>query len=57
MKLFAFAKYAAMAPALADQRGLVTFIGLCELAGAVGMILPALTLSRVGLRCRECDYR
>jgi uncharacterized membrane protein YphA (DoxX/SURF4 family) len=43
MKLFAFDQFAASAPALAGQRGLVTFIGVCELAGAVGLILPALT--------------
>ena len=42
-KLFAFDQFAASAPALADQRGLVTFIGICELAGAVGLILPRLT--------------
>jgi putative oxidoreductase len=43
MKLFAFDQFAASAPALADQRGLVTFIGIAELAGALGLILPALT--------------
>lgn len=43
MKLFNFDQYAQMAPALADSRGLVTFIGLCELAGAIGLILPRLT--------------
>ena len=43
MKLFAFDQFAASAPALADQRGLVIFIGICELAGAVGLVLPALT--------------
>ena len=43
MKLFAFDQYATMAPALADQRGLVTFIGICELAGAIGLIVPRLT--------------
>jgi uncharacterized membrane protein YphA (DoxX/SURF4 family) len=43
MKLFAFDQYAAMAPALAGQRGLVTFIGLAELAGAIGLVLPRLT--------------
>lgn len=42
MKLFAFDQFAASAPALADQRGLVTFIGIVELAGAIGLILPAL---------------
>ena len=43
MKLFAFDQFAASAPAFADQRGLVTFIGMAELAGAFGLILPALT--------------
>lgn len=43
MKLFAFDQLAASAPALADQRALVTFIGVAELAGAIGLILPALT--------------
>ena len=43
MKLFAFDQFVASAPALADQRGLVTFIGIAELAGALGLILPALT--------------
>ena len=43
MKLFAFDQFAASAPALADQRGLITFIGISELAGALGLILPRLT--------------
>ncbi len=43
MKLFAFDSFAASAPALADQRPLVAFIGVAELAGAVGLIIPALT--------------
>jgi uncharacterized membrane protein len=43
MKLFSFDQYAQMAPALANSRGLVTFIGICELAGAIGLILPRLT--------------
>src|SRR5260370_38521993 len=43
MKLFAFDQFAASAPALADQHGLVTFIGIAELAGAIGLILPRLT--------------
>ena len=43
MKLFAFDQFAASAPALADQRGLITFIGIAELAGAIGLILPRLT--------------
>jgi uncharacterized membrane protein YphA (DoxX/SURF4 family) len=43
MKLFAFDQLAASAPALADQHGLVIFIGIAELAGAIGLILPRLT--------------
>jgi uncharacterized membrane protein YphA (DoxX/SURF4 family) len=43
MKLFAFDQFAASTPALANQRGLVTFIGIAELAGALGLILPRLT--------------
>jgi putative oxidoreductase len=43
MKLFAFDQYAQMAPELADSRGLVTFIGIAELAGALGLILPRIT--------------
>jgi uncharacterized membrane protein YphA (DoxX/SURF4 family) len=43
MKLFAFDQLAASAPALADQRALVTFIGIAELAGGIGLIVPALT--------------
>jgi uncharacterized membrane protein YphA (DoxX/SURF4 family) len=43
MKLFAFDQLAASVPALADQHGLVTFIGIAELAGAIGLILPRLT--------------
>jgi uncharacterized membrane protein YphA (DoxX/SURF4 family) len=43
MKLFAFDQFVASAPALTDQRGLVTFIGIAEVAGALGLILPALT--------------
>jgi putative oxidoreductase len=43
MKLFAFDQLAASAPALANQHGLVIFIGIAELAGAIGLILPRLT--------------
>jgi len=43
MKLFAFDQFASSAPALADQRGLVTFIGIAEFAGAIDLILPRLT--------------
>ena len=42
MKLFPFDEFVASAPALTDQRGLVTFIGIAEVAGALGLILPAL---------------
>jgi uncharacterized membrane protein YphA (DoxX/SURF4 family) len=40
MKLFAFDQFAASAPALADSRGLVTFISIAGRAGAIGLILP-----------------
>ena len=43
MKLFAFDQFAASAPALADQQGLVTFIGIAELLGVIGLVLPRLT--------------
>jgi uncharacterized membrane protein YphA (DoxX/SURF4 family) len=43
MKLFAFDQLAASVPVLADQHGLVTFIGIAELAGAIGLIFPRLT--------------
>jgi hypothetical protein len=43
MKVFAFDQFVASAPHLANQQGLYTFIGIAQLAGAVGLILPALT--------------
>ena len=43
MKLFAFDKMAAQMPVFAHQHGLIIFIGLCEVAGAIGLILPILT--------------
>ena len=43
MKLFAFDQFVASAPVLTDHRGLVAFIGIAEVAGALGLILPALT--------------
>jgi uncharacterized membrane protein YphA (DoxX/SURF4 family) len=43
MKLFAFSKFAEGAPALAGHPTLVTFIGIVELAGAAGLILPGMT--------------
>jgi hypothetical protein len=43
MKLFAFDKIIVQMPALADQHGLVTFVGTCEVAGALGLILRGLT--------------
>jgi uncharacterized membrane protein YphA (DoxX/SURF4 family) len=43
MKLFAFDQLAHSAPSLADQHGLVIFIGLAEVAGAMGLIVPRLT--------------
>ncbi len=43
MKLFAFDKMAAQMPGLVELHGLFIFIGLCEVAGAAGLILPLLT--------------
>ncbi len=43
MKVFAFDQFVASAPEMAGQHGLVTFIGIAELAGAIGLILPVLT--------------
>ncbi|WP_038161250.1 DoxX family protein [Verrucomicrobium sp. BvORR106] len=43
MKVFAFDQFVASAPDLANQQGLFAFIGIAELVGAVGLILPALT--------------
>src|SRR6202790_3521247 len=43
MKLFASDQLAASVPALAAQHGLITFIGIAELAGAIGLIMPRLT--------------
>jgi len=43
MKLFAFDKMTAQMPDMAGQHGLFIFIGLCEIAGAIGLILPILT--------------
>ena len=43
MKVFAYEKYKAMSEKNGPmdlKRGLVTFIGLSELAGAIGIILP-----------------
>ena len=43
MKVFAYGKYKAMSEKNGPmdlKRGLVTFIGLSELAGAVGIVLP-----------------
>jgi putative oxidoreductase len=42
MKLFAFDKMAAMMPGIADLHGLFAFIGLCEIAGAIGLVAPIL---------------
>jgi len=43
IKLFAFSKFAEGAPALAGHQTLVTFIGIVELAGVAGLILPGIT--------------
>jgi uncharacterized membrane protein YphA (DoxX/SURF4 family) len=43
MKVFAFDQFAQKAPSLADSRGLVTFIGVMEIAGGIGLIVPRLT--------------
>jgi hypothetical protein len=46
MKLFAYTKYKAMLEKNGSSgltRGLVTFIGIAELAGAVGITLPMVT--------------
>jgi hypothetical protein len=43
MKVFAYEKYKAMSEKNGPmdlKRGLVTFIGLAELAGAIGVVLP-----------------
>jgi uncharacterized membrane protein len=43
MKLFAYDKYKAMTEKSGPSgltRGLVTFIGVCEIAGALGVVLP-----------------
>jgi uncharacterized membrane protein YphA (DoxX/SURF4 family) len=42
MKLFAFDKMAAMMPGITDLHALFVFIGLCEIAGAIGLIAPIL---------------
>lgn len=46
MKLFAYEKYKAMSEKNGPSgltRGLVTFIGVCEIAGGLGVILPMAT--------------
>lgn len=43
MKLFAYEKYQKMANGPGVSKGLVTFIGISELAGALGLILPLAT--------------
>jgi hypothetical protein len=40
MKVFNYEKFKAQAGPDAPSKGLVKFIGLSELAGAVGMVLP-----------------
>ena len=43
LKLFAFDMMAAKNPGTAGLHGLFTFIAVCEIAGAVGLIAPLLT--------------
>jgi putative oxidoreductase len=43
LKLFAFDMMAARSPGTENLRGLFVCIALCEIAGAVGLILPRLT--------------
>ena len=46
MKVFAYEKYKAMSEKKGPSRlthGLTTFIGICELAGAFGVVLPMAT--------------
>jgi uncharacterized membrane protein YphA (DoxX/SURF4 family) len=43
MKVFSYEKYRAMAGPHTPSRGLVRFIGLSEIAGALGLILPLAT--------------
>ncbi len=46
MKVFAYERYEAMTEKNGPSgitRGLVTFIGICELAGAFGVVLPMAT--------------
>ena len=43
MKLFAYEKYQKKAKGPGISRGLATFIGVSELAGALGLILPLAT--------------
>jgi uncharacterized membrane protein YphA (DoxX/SURF4 family) len=43
MKLFAYEKYQKMAKGPGISKGLVTFIGIAEVAGALGLILPLAT--------------
>lgn len=42
MKIFGFDKLAAQIPGIENQHLLFIFIGSCEIAGAVGLILPVL---------------
>jgi uncharacterized membrane protein YphA (DoxX/SURF4 family) len=43
MKLFFFDKMVMQTPGIVSLHGLFIFIGLCEIAGALGLILPGLT--------------
>ena len=43
LKLFAFNMMASKTPGVEDLQWLFIFIGCCEIAGAIGLILPRLT--------------
>ena len=43
LKLFAFDMMAARSPGTENLHGLFIFIAFCEIAGAIGLILPRLT--------------
>ena len=43
LKLFAFDMMAAKSPGTAELHGMFTFIAVCEIAGAIGLIAPLLT--------------
>ena len=62
MKVFAYEKYAAMAEKkktpMSPSRGLITFIGIAEIAGSLGIVLPmAPTSLRGSARGPQSDSR